>query len=229
MSHSMHELHSQKKRYLFHQELRTREIRVFRSQTPTFNWPKQEFCTPYIFYIIKEEYLSVYISFPSVVLVIYNLPSIALLGILYFIFRLYGCVHSPLRFSLSHFPFTHSTHPLSMLLLPHRVRCVWQWNRKKSYTAEKNTERFLFFVFEQGLKLSSCSFSSFSLSLISLPLTIHMVRLDSLPFSSPSSSSYEKERCSQLVSSSQSSFFFHGGWLILEWVVTNPQFFFLSL
>lgn len=155
----MHELHSQshtkRERDIY---LRTREIRVFRSQTPTFNWPKQEFCTPYIF-IIKEEYLSVYISFPSVVLVIYNLPSIALLGILYFIFRLYGCVHSPLVLSLSlTFPIHSSTHPLSMLL-PHGVRCVWQWNRKKSYTAEKNTERFLFFVFEQGLKLSSCSFS----------------------------------------------------------------------
>lgn len=134
-----------KKRYLFHQELRTREIRVFRSQTPTFNWPKQEFCTPYIFYIIKEEYLSVYISFPSVVLVIYNLPSIALLGILYFIFRLYGCVHSPLRFSLSHFPFTHSTHPLSMLLLPHRVRCVWQWNRKKKLYGRKKYWAIPFF------------------------------------------------------------------------------------
>lgn len=81
---------------------------VFRLQTPTFNWPKQEFCTLYIFYYKETENIYPYYvsSDRSPLLPSDIYPPLCHrtihhpLATLASIFRLYGCVHSPVSYTL---------------------------------------------------------------------------------------------------------------------------------
>lgn len=124
---------------------------MFRLQTPTFNWPKQEFCTLYIFYYKETENIyPYYVSSNPVVLSAFwyisplfcRSATLHPLSTLASIFRLYGCVHSPASY-------THSlAYSLSLTPAHHTKKLVWS-ERKKRKKEKKLSDSF--FVFEQGL------------------------------------------------------------------------------
>lgn len=134
---------------------RERENRVLRSQTPTFNWPKQEFCTLYIFYY-KRRRISIRIIYLSkrspFCLVMYILPSLPIESSHHhhrtprhsLFFVLYGCVHSPFTplFSRSLLLFTqppfippHATPPNAASAA---TLCVWQEKKRKEEHTKKS-------------------------------------------------------------------------------------------
>lgn len=117
---------------------------MFRLQTPTFNWPKQEFCTLYIFYYKETENIyPYYVSSNPVVLSAfwYISPSSAVLP---------PSILFPL--SLLFFVYTDVyTHPPRTLILslvrsrsPRHITQKIGMKRTKKKRKEKKTERFLF-------------------------------------------------------------------------------------